>query len=227
MSQGLINQIAFDQIPVRKDGARRCPCLLLLDTSQSMAGTSIRMLNEGVRLLHRDLQGDDHARISVEIAVISFGPLRIISDYADVDRFHPMDLQAEGDTPMGQAVLTGLELLEERKKSYRAEGIPYYKPWVFLITDGAYTDKPDVWKRACEAVHDGESANKFAFFSLAVEECDHKRLSELSNRPPAKLRDISKFAEFFKWVSSSLRDQSRSNPEEVLKLRPTLDWNQA
>lgn len=97
-NRGLINQISFERAPIRRDGARRCPCLLLLDTSHSMSGEPIRELTAGVRLLHQDLRDDDDARIAVEIAVVTFGPVRIESDFADVDQFRPKEFQAQGDT---------------------------------------------------------------------------------------------------------------------------------
>jgi hypothetical protein len=36
----------------------RCPCLLLLDTSGSMAGEAIAELNAGIKSFYNELQGD-------------------------------------------------------------------------------------------------------------------------------------------------------------------------
>ena len=35
---------------------------------------------------------------------------------------------------MGEAIETGLEMLESRKQTYKQAGISYYRPWIFLIT---------------------------------------------------------------------------------------------
>ena len=37
---------------------------------------------------------------------------------------------------MGAAINLALDKLEERKQIYQQAGISYFRPWVFLITDG-------------------------------------------------------------------------------------------
>ena len=74
----------------------------------------------------------------VDLAIVNFGPaVEVASPFGSIKAYQPPMLQAGGSTPMGAAIELGLDLLEARKTEYRRNGIPYYRPWLFMITDGA------------------------------------------------------------------------------------------
>ncbi len=201
----------FDQIPFGTDDFAenpepRCPLLLLLDTSGSMAGSPIAELNAGVSTLKDDLIEDELATKRVEVAVITFGPVEMVQDFTTVANFHPSEFKASGATPIGEAINQGLDLLETRKAIYRQNGIAYYRPWVMLITDGAPTDH---WKSAAARVKEGEAAKAFSFFAIGVQDANMETLREISVRQPLKLKGLM-FREFFLWLSNSMRAVSQS-----------------
>lgn len=200
----------------------RCPCVLLLDTSGSMHGEPMRQLNEGFRTLIDELLEDNLARKRVEIAVVTFGPVQLRQDFATPDVVLVDPLETTGDTPMGEAIHFALGLVENRKETYRSRGVAYYRPWVFLITDGAPTD---AWKRVAEEVRRGENAGNFAFFSIGVQGADMGVLSQISVRAPIKLQGL-RFAEMFRWLSNSLRGVSRSTPGERIALPAPSGWSE-
>ena len=200
----------------------RCPCLLLLDTSGSMAGQPITELNEGIREFYNELQNDSLAIKRVEVALLSFGPVRVLSEFNTAECFFDPQLEAVGDTPMGEAIKRGIELIRNRKDQYRANGISFYRPWIFLITDGAPTDE---WQSAAAMVREGEASKAFAFFAIGVNKADMKTLKQISVRDPVKLQGL-RFREFFQWLSNSMKSASRSNPGDKIMLASPLGWSE-
>jgi uncharacterized protein YegL len=195
---------------------QRCPCLLLLDTSGSMSGRPIDELNAGLRTLQTELQGDSLAAKRVEISIITFGPVQVEMEFTSASNFSAPTLASDGATPMGEAIVTGLELLRARKNSYRQAGVPYYRPWVFLITDGGPTDSIS---NAKSLIADGEAKKEFMLYTVGVEGADMVKLSELQPaRTPLKLKGLA-FSELFRWLSSSLTAVSRSQPGDAVPLQ--------
>lgn len=220
-------QAAPEQLPFGTDDFAtnpepRCPCLLLLDTSGSMSGAPIAALNSGIMSFREELAADALAMKRVEIAVVTFGPVQIQNAFHTAPNFYPPHLSASGDTPMGAAIKQGLELLRQRKDEYRSNGISFYRPWVFLITDGGPTDE---WKAAAAAVREGESSKSFAFFAVGVENANMGTLKQIAVREPLKLQGL-KFRELFQWLSNSMKSVSQSTPGTVVPIAPPTGWTE-
>jgi uncharacterized protein YegL len=198
----------------------RCPCVLVLDVSGSMDGAPIRALNDALTQFREELLSDPLAMKRVEVAIVTFGPTRVTQDFTSPSNFYPPALEANGDTPMGSAIRTAIELVKERKQTYKANAIAYYRPWIFLITDGAPTDE---WRAAANEVREGEGSKQFAFFAIGVQGADLTVLSQISTRTPLALSGL-KFRELFSWLSASLRSVSRSTPGTDVVLNPPSGW---
>ena len=213
-------QITFATSDFASNPEPRCPCILLLDVSGSMNGRPINELNAGLVTFRDELLADPLALKRVELGIVTFGPVHVEQPFASAANFFPPILYAQGDTPMGAAITKALDMVEERKREYRANGISYYRPWIFLITDGAPTDE---WQAAANKVFRGEEDKRFAFFSIGVQGADMKTLAQISVRQPLPLQGLQ-FRELFSWLSSSLRSVSRSTPGTEVVLEAPKGW---
>lgn len=212
------DQVSFGDFEFADNPEQRCPCVLVLDVSRSMSGRPIAELNEGLRTFMEEVRADSMAAKRVDLAVITFGPTQLIQPFATIDQIGFQTLQAKGATPMGEAVRLAIETVENRKAAYRANGVGYYRPWIFLITDGAATDGLSA---ATAAVREGENSKKFSFYAVGVDGANFDQLRSLSVKDPLKLRGLS-FRELFKWLSASLSAVSHSQlDEQVLLANPT------
>lgn len=201
----------------------RCPCVLVLDTSGSMEGEPIAALNDGLQAFQTDIQEDKLARRRTEIAIVTFGDggVQTIQDFVEAGRFAAPTLAAAGRTPMGEAIDRALDLVDSAKAEYQANGVPYYRPWVFLITDGEPTDE---WVRAAERIHAAEAANALSFFAVGVGDADMATLTQIAppQRPPVHLQGVA-FKKLFIWFSQSQKSVSASKPGEQAPL-PPIGW---
>jgi len=190
----------------------RVACALLLDTSQSMDGPPIAELNDGFRLFCDEIKQDPLAKKRTEVAVITFGGVaRVAIPFTEGRDLEARSFTANGGTPMGAALDLALGELMAQKQAYKQAGLEYYRPWLFVITDGAPTDG-SVFDSAAQRVRDAESAKGVSVFAVAVGSAvDLTQLAQLSTtRQPLALNGLS-FRELFSWLSASMKVVSNSS----------------
>ena len=225
----------LSQIKIATPEQPHCATLLLLDTSGSMVeNKKIDQLNEGMRFLKEEILKDELASSRVDIAVMAFGDgtVRALHPFTSIQDFQPPLLTANGDTPMGEAILQGIDSIEKRKNIYKEQGVNYYRPWIFMITDGEPTDmkKGDQkWQMIKDRIADCEKHGKLLFFSVGVEPANMNLLSEImpQSRGPIKLHQ-GNFREMFQWLSNSQEKIVRADigPGEMVKLDAPTGWGE-
>jgi uncharacterized protein YegL len=210
-----LDQVPFGNMEFAENPEPRCPCLLLLDTSESMRGDKIRELNAGLVEFALQLRADAMASKRVEVAIVTFGPVNVVQPFVTADSFVAPELEASGNTPIGAAIVHAADLIARRKRAYRENGIGYYRPWIFMISDGEPTD--DV-RRAQDVIKQSERAKSFMFYSVGVAGADMQALAGISVRQPLRLKGLA-FSQLFVWLSHSLSTVSRSQISDT----PALD----
>ena len=122
-----------------------------------------------------------------------------------------------GGTNMSEGINLALDKIEERKQSYRENGIDYFRPWLFLLTDGAPTETQEAVNAAAVRLRQAEREKKVAAFSVGVEGVNIDTLTEVSPRHPLMLKGLE-FSPMFVWLSQSMSSVSRSRTDEEMTL---------
>lgn len=189
-----------------------------------MSGDPINHLNQGLVALREELNKDLLAAMRVEVAIMTFNSsVNLVQDFVRINQFQPPYLSATGTTATGQAIKAAIDLIDSRKQDYANDAIPYYLPWILLITDGLPTDH---WGTSAKLVHKLVAQKKVKFFTVGVGGVDLDILSQIAppDTPPLMLQEL-RFTLLFQWVSSSGSNISRSSIGEQVTLPPII-WAQ-
>jgi uncharacterized protein YegL len=213
------------------EGLRAFASALKSDRLASLR-VEVAMIAFGGKVRALDVRGSEDAGRNNE--VVLFNPLGLAvrpkinevpfdahQAFVTVDQFMPPALDANGETPLGEAISRALALLRERKEIYKQNGLDYFRPWIFAITDGRPTDKG--WESVAEQVRQEEARKGVIFYGVGVEGADLETLSRFSPaRPPLKLKGLA-FNEMFNWLSKSLSAITHSRPGDQAPL-PPVGW---
>ncbi len=221
----------LDEVEVGNPQQPHCATVLLLDTSGSMDGANITAVNEGLKIFKEEVLKDEVASKRVDIAVITFSDsAQLLHDFSSMDAFDPPRLEAGGATAMAGGISMAIEVIERRKKAYKDQGIDYYRPWLFMVTDGEPSDmKPgdEIWNSVIHRVHESEASRKFLFFLVSAEQANMDTLKQIAppNRAPLRMAP-GKWKELFQWLSRSQSAVSGSKVGEQVELPPIAGWAQ-
>ncbi len=222
-----MTDIGIPDVALVDNTEQRTPLVLVLDCSGSMGGAPIQQLSEGLKLLERELKDDVIAAKRVRVLVVTYGGMDhadVAGDWCDAMDFAAPALEATGTTPMGRAVELALDEIEDEKARFRAAGIAYTRPWLFLMSDGVPTDP---WEAAARRCHDAEVANKVAVFPIAVGHADDEALGQFSRNGTRGVKRLQglQFRELFLWLSASMQVVSHSTPGGQAQLPSTDSWS--
>lgn len=201
----------------------RVPVLLCLDTSSSMSFGPIRELNAGVHQFISEMKSDDLTLFSAEIAVVTFASeANCIADFNTADRLNVPELLANGYTAMGEGIVLGLDMLEQRKAQYKNTGVDYYQPILVIMSDGAPNGDPSIFTRAVERIHKLVEEKRLITIAVGIgTDADMEMLAKVSpKQPPARINGLQ-FREFFAWLSQSVSCVSASQPDD----EPDMDFS--
>ena len=194
-------------------GERRLPVYLLLDTSGSMTGAPIEAVRRGLEQFKIEVQGDTFALETVSIGIITFGGRGaefITRGLIPFDQFSPPQIDATGQTPLGQALwLLSESLDKDLRRPVRGGPKGDWRPLVFILTDGEPTDD---WKDAREKIRQRESAKVCKVITVGCGPYfNQQKLSEIAIGDTFNMdNDDASFHKFFEWVSTMVKSDVKS-----------------
>lgn len=204
------------------DYVRRLPVYLVLDTSGSMSGEPIEAVRQGVKALLSELKGDPQALETAYLSVITFNSsARQISPLTELMLFKEPELVASGATAMGEALNVLLDCIKNEVRQSTPDQKGDWKPLVFLLTDGEPTDTA-AFNNAVSQLSESMKKNIIACAAgaSANTECLKKITPNVLMMNSLSAGDM---AQFFAWVSSSVKMSSKSidaKPGEAVQLPP-------
>jgi uncharacterized protein YegL len=211
---------------------RRLPIYFLIDTSESMVGEQIQLVEEGFGAIIKELKTDPYALETVWISIIVFaGQAKTIVPLQELVTFYPPRLPIGSGTSLSKGL--GHLMFELRRNIVKTttEQKGDWKPIIFLFTDGVPTD--DTQQAIAEWKQHWQRAANLVAISFG-NEADTQVLSELTQHVlQFKNTTQESYREFFKWVTASIKTSSISvennasgfemaelNEDTVLKVDP-------
>ncbi|MDE7108445.1 MAG: VWA domain-containing protein, partial [Muribaculaceae bacterium] len=120
---------------------RRLPIYFLIDVSESMIGTPIEQVQEGMRSIIQNLRTDPYALETVFVGIIAFaGKALTLSPLTELYKFYPPTLPIGGGTSLGAGLDALMREIDSSVVKTTMEKKGDWKPIVFLFTDGNPTD---------------------------------------------------------------------------------------
>jgi uncharacterized protein YegL/ankyrin repeat protein len=190
-------------------------CVFILDTSGSMnRNGAIHKLNEGLSALKAHFDEEGERAACVDVAVISCGPdVKVMQNFTPMTKWSPPVMKADGQTPMGQALIQAMDMINEQKNRYKSLGTPYYRPWIVCITDGEPTD-PDIFNSAASSLKAMENSSGVVGYCIGVEGFNEINMAIAFDKGEGRLLKLANadFKILFKFLGNSMSALRDSGP---------------
>lgn len=202
--------------PININSSMKFPLILVLDVSGSMTQrtpygrkTKIAELNEKVKMLIEYVQADPKASKITDLAIVTFGgEVQVQSGFNEVSKVEFKPLRAYSSTPMGSAINVALDMVKARKRYYLDNGMEFYRPRIFLMSDGAATDAYTAAAKRCSEMVLNKEVKMYPIW-IGEGEYDYILKEFSPELAPKTIKSDQMYFEMFRSLSGST-----SNPDD-------------
>lgn len=218
---------------IENDCEAKCLCILVIDTSGSMnANNAIAELNDSLNRFKEVIMQDCVAKSRLELGIITFdSDVKVIQQPDKLTNIEMPRLRAQGFSLLVPAIEEAQKLIEERKEHYKIRTIPYYKPRIIVITDGAHLDAGQDIACIAKKIRSDLANKRYCFGLIDIGDMQISVLSTLDTKEiPLKRMPINKikFEEFFalsKFPMEAEADfEPTPNPYDQSYLESSFIW---
>jgi uncharacterized protein YegL len=213
---------------------QKCPVVLLLDTSGSMAGQPIDELNKALVKLKEDILNEPTLSSRLEIGIVAFDDDARIERAIDLitpETDLPI-LNVGGTTNLVAGMNKAIEIVSDRKSFYKSNGEQYYRPFIVLFTDGAPTNTPEEIEQLDQTIQQMSDEKRFVFLPFGVGGADMQLLSKLAAQTEDQrlkgkavayqMTNETKFSGVFEFVSASISSAINQGGTQTAQLSPDV-----
>jgi len=174
-----VNRLDASSVEIADASVTELPLALVLDTSSSMSGRPIEVVNETLIETQIEFQKDAFKYL-VHVATITFGHEgvqlwrgnhkigRNEDAFVPAEKWSPPKLRASGVTPLTEAVMLAVACVEREKERLKVARRNYNRPVIWLWSDGVPTDDQgqptDAWRELVPKL--SHSERKFRLYAL-------------------------------------------------------------
>lgn len=198
----------------------KAPLLFLYDISTSTAlNGADEEEQQSLQAIESSLRSNPLAAGKLDIEVLTFGNgVQILQNWTEGSRFQAPQLpEADGDTPLYEALDLTINQLNERRQMYNQLGTSSYVGTIILVTDGAASD-PEKKDVVLARLHEMMRRKKVCIIPIGVgRQADMGDLKEVADGGTVlKAADANNFSDAIRFLTDSMSDLvCQTNPGDA------------
>ena len=207
---------------------QKCLCVFIIDTFRLKNDMVINEVALGIHRILEGFESDEASRERVEVSFITYDSLSdeisVVQEPVPISQAAIPSLTVNtDDTSLTRALYMAMDVVDKQVTWYKNVGIPYYRPWIFLISSGMSLLSCKI-DEIVNRIKQDTSNKKYVFLPICTKDAEAPLLQEIESDVPITTLDSLNITDCFKWLSSSVGEVCSSNS---VSLTDNCDWMEA